>query len=141
MISRLAKLVLYFGFLVLNFIPIAQAANKYTEKLDFVCHTILNNKSYNYSENFSKNFRNKVSEDYLKSVVSDVVEAMGPCRTFKVISETDANGLYQIFSAIDNEATIQLTLDAEGLIDGLSIQDLNLKFIKIKSWEDATFLA
>jgi len=132
---RTKQNLLAFLFLLIGVSAHAQN-QKIQDKADYLCHTLLNQKDFDYPKHFSPEFIAKIPEGYMKSIVSDLVGAMGFCATTEWLQGNEKTAKYKFVSPTLRYVTLDFSISDSNLIDGLMFRGLEFPDVVINSWQD-----
>lgn len=108
---------------------------------DFLCHTVLNHKSYDYKAYFSPHFINQIPEEAFHSLISDLNGAIGVCQSAEKVSTTTNEGTYKFITPSTRYVTLWFSLDEDNLINGLLLKGVAFPDVVIDSWNAAKLYA
>lgn len=107
------------------------------DKANFLCNTVMNQKSFDYSANFAPDFIKAIPQEVLQSLVSELLDAVGFCTRPEEVSTSGNKATYKFISLSTRFVSIDFSLDANSLINGLQVKDVVFPDVVIDSWTSA----
>lgn len=107
------------------------------DKAIYLCDTVLNQKSYDYKNNFSPDFIKAIPEEYFQSLISEIIGAVGTCNRVEEVFVSGNKAKYKFISQSSRYVAFELSLDGNSLIDGFLIKDIVFPDVVIDSWNAA----
>jgi len=128
-------------FLMMSFVFMLCATNVHasdsiSKNASFLCHTVLNGKSYNYKKHFSEQFRAKLPKKVFQKLTRDLIDTAGKCVQFKLVQQKQNIALYQFISSKKRVSEISFQIDEAGALAGLLVKGIRFNDISIENADD-----
>jgi hypothetical protein len=123
----------YYFVVFLIFLKIYECKPNGEETANFICNTVLNNKTFSYENIFDESVVKIMPYSNFKEAINEVLYATGYCKSYS----PNPDGYYNFTSSSGDVAIIGFHLNSNFLIDSFLIKNVVLESMLIKNFVDA----